>query len=126
MRAFDFLVRAGGRIVDFKSAAKTPDNDMALHTNGVQLDCYSILYREGTGKRETGRELHHLIKTKVPKVVITETGPMLEYQRNRLFRLMENYVEGLEREDFVPAPGFGCMGCEYLGNCKKWDGGRHA
>jgi hypothetical protein len=59
------LVRSGSRIVDFKSAAKTADNDMALHQNGVKLDCYSILYRESTGKREAGRELHHLIKTKV-------------------------------------------------------------
>ena len=104
------LVRAGGRIVDFKSTGKTPDKDMALHQNGLQLDCYSVLYREATGKRESGRELHHLVKTKTPKLVITETGPMLEYQRNRLFRLMENYVEGLDRGDFVPAPGFGCMG----------------
>jgi len=120
------LVRSGGRIVDFKSAAKTPDTEMALHTNSVQLDAYSVLYREATGKREVGRELHHLIKTKVPKLVITEAGPMLEYQQNRLFRLMENYVEGLEREDFVPAPGFGCMGCEFLSECRKWSGGRHA
>src|ERR1022692_3549124 len=37
------LVRAGGRIVDFKSAAKAPDKAMALHQNGVQLDCYSVL-----------------------------------------------------------------------------------
>jgi len=120
------LVRAGGRIVDFKSTGKTPDNDMALHQNGLQLDCYSVLYREATGKREGGRELHHLVKTKTPKLVITEAGPMLEYQRNRLFRLMENYVEGLDRGDFVPAPGFGCMGCEFLNECRKWDGGRHA
>jgi putative RecB family exonuclease len=120
------LVRAGGRIVDFKSAAKAPDKEMALHQNGVQLDCYSVLYREATGQREAGRELHHLIKTKVPKLIVTEAGPMLEYQRHRLFRLMEDYVNGLERGDFVPAPGFGCMGCEYLGNCKKFDGGRHA
>ena len=117
------LVRAGGRIVDFKTTGKTPDNDMALHQNGVQLDSYSILYREATGTREAGRELHHLVKTKTPKIVITEAGPMLEYQQTRLFRLMENYVEGLEREDFVPAPGFGCMGCEFLSNCRKWSGG---
>ena len=120
------LVRAGGRIVDFKSAAKAPDKAMALHQNGVQLDCYSVLYREATGHREAGRELHHLIKTKVPKLIITEAGPMLEYQRNRLFRLMEDYVAGLERGDFIPAPGFGCMGCEFLHECKKFDGGRHA
>lgn len=118
------LVRAGGRIVDFKSTGKTPDNDMALHQNGVQLDCYSVLYRESTNKRETGRELHHLVKTKTPKVVITEAGPMLDYQQNRLFRLMEDYVDGLERGDFVPAPGFGCMGCEFLHDCRRWDGGR--
>ena len=105
---------------------RLPDNDMALHQNGVQLDCYSILYREGTGKREASRELHHLIKTKVPKLVITEAGPMMEYQRNRLFRVMEDYVEGLDRADFIPSPGFGCMGCEFLNECRRWDGGRHA
>ena len=119
------LVRAGGRIVDFKTAAKTPDPEMALHQNGVQLDCYSVLYREATGKREAGRELPHLVKTKVPKLVITPAEPMLEYQRNRLFRLMEDYVDGLDRGDFIPAPGFGCMGCEFLHDCKKFDGGRH-
>ena len=120
------LVRSGGRIVDFKSTGKTPDNDSALHQNGLQLDCYSILYREAAGKREGGRELHHLVKTKVPKVIVTETGPMLEYQRSRLFRLMENYVEGLAREDFVPAVGMQCAGCEYQTNCRAWDGGCHA
>ena len=120
------LVRSGSRIVDFKSAAKAPSKDMALHQNGVQLDCYSILYRESTGKREAGRELHHLVKTKVPKIIVTEAGPMLEYQRNRLFRLMEDYVAGLDRGNFIPSPGFGCMGCEYLSNCRLWKGDRYA
>jgi len=119
------LVRQGGRIVDFKSTGKTPDNDMALHQNGLQLDCYSVLYREATGKREGGRELHHLVKTKTPKIVVTSTGPMLEYQRTRLFRLMGDYVDGLERGDFIPAPGFGCMGCEFIKECRAWDGGCH-
>ena len=120
------LVRSGSRIVDFKTTGKTPDNDSALHQNGVQLDCYSVLYREAAGKREAGRELHHLVKTKVPKLVITLAGPMLEYQRNRLFRLMENYVEGLEREDFVPAIGMQCAGCEFQADCKSWNGERYA
>jgi putative RecB family exonuclease len=119
------LVRAGGRIVDFKTTGKTPEAAMTLHQNGVQLDCYSVLYREATGKREAGRELHHLVKTKNPKLVLIAAGPMLEYQRSRLFRLMANYVEGLEREDFVPAPGFGCMGCEFLKECRNWEGGGH-
>jgi putative RecB family exonuclease len=114
------LVRAGGRIVDFKSTGKTPDHEMSLYQNGVQLDCYSILYRESTGKREAGRELHHLVKTKIPKIIITEAGPMLEYQQKRLFKMMENYVEGLERENFVPSPGMQCAGCEFFNECRKW------
>jgi putative RecB family exonuclease len=114
------LVRAGARIVDFKSTGKTPDNEMALHQNGVQLDGYSVLYRETAGKRESGRELHHLVKTKTPKIVITLAGPMTENQQTRLFRIMDSYVEGLAREDFVPSTGLQCAGCEFINECKKW------
>ena len=39
---------------------------------------------------------------------------MTEVQQVRLFRMMESYVEGLAREDFVPSPGFHCAGCEFL------------
>ena len=70
------LVRSGGRIVDFKTTGKTPDSESALHQNGLQLDGYSVLYREATGKRESGRELHHLVKTKVPKLIITPAAPV--------------------------------------------------
>lgn len=38
------LVRAGGRIVDFKTTGKTPDPDDAAHQNETQLNCYSVLY----------------------------------------------------------------------------------
>lgn len=114
------LVRSGGRIVDFKTAARAIDPESALHQNGLQLDCYSVLYREATGKREGGRELHHLIKTKQPKIVVTEAGPMLEYQQTRLFRLLESYVHGLERGDFVPSVGMQCAGCEFQNECRNW------
>jgi hypothetical protein len=116
------LVRAGGRIVDFKSAAKSPSPELALHQNGLQLDCYSVLYREATGKRESGRELHHLVKTKSPKILIAATGPMADPQQERLFRLMESYVTGLERRDFVPAVGMQCLGCEFRRECGQWPG----
>jgi hypothetical protein len=114
------LVRAGGRIVDFKTAGKTPHAEDAIHQNEVQLSCYSVLYREATGKCESGRELHHLVKTKTPKFVLTYLEPMNEIQRVRLLRVMESYVEGLAREDFVPSPGFHCCGCEYFNECRKW------
>ena len=114
------LVRAGGRIVDFKSTGKTPDPEDAAHQNETQLSCYSVLYREATGHRESGRELHHLVKTKTPKLVITELPPMTDTQQVRLFRMMESYVEGLAREDFVPSPGFHCAGCEFFNECRRW------
>ena len=112
------LVRAGGRIVDFKTTGKTPDPEDAAHQNEVQMSCYSVLYREATGHPEAGRELHHLVKTKTPKLVITDLGPMTDIQQVRLFRMIESYVEGLAREDFVPSPGFHCAGCEFFDECR--------
>jgi putative RecB family exonuclease len=114
------LVRAGGRIVDFKTSGKTPSAEDAIHMNETQLSCYSVLYREAAGKRESARELHHLVKTKIPKLVITRLGPMGDNQRVRLFKMMDSYAEGLAREDFVPAPGFQCAGCEFFNECRRW------
>jgi len=114
------LVRAGGRIVDFKTAGKTPSAEDAIHLNEIQLSCYSVLYREATGKQESGRELHHLVKTKAPKIIITQLGPMNEAQQVRLFRIMDSYQEGVAREDFVPSPGFHCAGCEFFSECRRF------
>ena len=116
------LVRAAGRIVDYKTSGKTPNADDAEHLNEIQLSSYSVLYRESTGKQESGRELHHLVKLKTPKIVITSIPAMTEVQRVKLFRIMESYVEGLARRDFVPSPGFHCSGCEYWNECRKWTG----
>lgn len=114
------LVRAGGRIVDFKTAAKTPNRDMTLHTHEGQLTAYSLLYREATGRNETARELHHLVKTKVPKLIVVEDGPATEEQITRFLRQVESYVRGVEAEDYVPAPGFACAACEYFKECRAW------
>jgi len=72
------LVRTGGRIVDFKTSAQTPDAEKVEHIHETQLSCYAVLYRDATGKRESGVELHHLVKSKKPKVVITALRPMTE------------------------------------------------
>jgi putative RecB family exonuclease len=116
------LVRAGGRIVDFKTTAKTPDAEKVEHIHETQLSCYATLYRDSTGKKESGLELHHLVKLKTPKVVITPLAPMTDTQQARLFRSMESYVEGLTRRDFVPSPGIHCSCCEYFNECRHWNG----
>ena len=113
------LVRAGGRIVDYKTVGQTPNEEKAIHTNEVQLSSYSVLYREATKKQEGGRDLHQLVKTKTPKLIVTQQGPMTEPQQTRLFRQMESYVEGLDREDFVPSPGMQCSMCSYFNECRR-------
>jgi hypothetical protein len=114
------LVRKGGRIVDFKTTGKTPTPEMLLHTTENQTTAYALLYREATERRETGIELHHLVRLKSPKIVVTEAGPATERQITRFFHLTESYVRGLEAEDFVPSPGFACAACEFFQECRAW------
>ena len=114
------LVRPGGRIVDFKTSGKTPDPEQVAHTTEGQTTGYALLYREATGHTESGIEIHTLVKTKAPKLIITATPPATDTQVTRLFRGIESYVKGLEREDFVPSPGLQCASCEYLTECRRW------
>ena len=114
------LIRAGGRIVDFKTVGQTPNEEKAVHTNEVQLTGYALLYRANTGKVEGGRDLHQLVKTKTPKLIVTQQGPMTQPQQTRLFRQMESYVAGLDRQDFVPSPGMQCSMCSFINECKRW------
>ena len=114
------LVRAGGRIVDYKTVGQTPKDEKAIHGNQVQLSMYSVLYRESTGKQEGGRELHHLVKLKEPKLVVTTQEPMTDQEQTRLFKQLESYMAGVEREDYVPSPGLQCMACSYFSQCRKW------
>jgi len=114
------LVRSGGRIVDYKTAAKAPNTEIALHSNAVQLTAYALLYREATDRQETALELHHLIKTKLPKLIITEAGPATDGEVTGFFRLLESYVRSVEDEDYVPAPSFMCASCEFFNECRRW------
>jgi CRISPR/Cas system-associated exonuclease Cas4 (RecB family) len=113
------LVRAGGRIVDFKTCGQTPNPEKAAHQHEVQTSAYAVLYRDCTEKKEQGIELHHLVKLKQPKLVVTPLPPMTSQKETRLFKLMESYVSGLDREDFVPSPGLQCMACEYFNECRR-------
>jgi len=116
------LVRPGGRIVDFKTTAQTPNAERTAHQNGLQLACYGVLYREATGEREGGFELHHLVKLKKPKIVIVPLGQVTPAQEKRLYRAIESYLDGLDRMDFIPSPGMACLSCEYFRECQAWSG----
>jgi hypothetical protein len=114
------LVRAGGTIVDFKTSGQTPNADRVAHQTEIQLTCYSILYREATDQVESGFELHHLVKVKEPKLVVTPLPAVTSNQQTRLFKMMESYMEGLDRQDFVPSPSLQCVSCQYFNECRRW------
>ena len=105
-------------MVDFKVVGKTPEPHKVVHLHEVQLTCYSLLYRDATGRKESGMELHHLVKTKAPKLIVSSLPPATDQQHLRLFRQIEAYQAGLERRDFVPSPGFHCAGCEFWDQCR--------
>ncbi len=117
------LVRPRGVIVDFKTSAATPQPFQVVHRNESQLTAYGLLYQEATGERESGFELHHLVKTKTPKLVVSEIQASTEGQRTKLYRSIESYLSGVEREDFVPSPGLQCAACEFFAECRAWKGG---
>ena len=118
LRGFIDLIRPGGLVVDFKTTATSPNEDQVLHRNETQLTAYGILYRESTGSKESGFELHHLVKTKAPKLVVTRHKPVTEKQKSKLFRSIESYLDGVQREDWVPSPGLQCAACEYFNECR--------
>ena len=113
------LVQAG-KIIDYKTSGQTPNAEKVAHTTEVQTSIYAVLYRDATGRGESGIELHHLVKLKNPKLIITALDPMSDAQQTRLFHLMEAYVDGLERRDFIPSPGLQCASCEFFNECRAW------
>lgn len=107
-------------IIDFKTSSQTPNAERVAHTNEVQISSYAVLYRHNTGQRENGLELHHLVKTKNPKLVITTLPPMSDQQQSRLFTIIEAYVHALDARDFIPSPGLQCVSCEFFNECRQW------
>ena len=57
-------------VIDFKTSSTTPNPERAALVNATQATAYSMLYRENTGRKEAGIELHHLVKLKQPKLVV--------------------------------------------------------
>jgi RecB family exonuclease len=115
------LVRSGGRIVEFKTAGQTPNPDKAEHMHELQCSCYSLMYREATGRPEKAVELHHLVKLKTPKLVITVLPPMTSKQETRLLKVVDSYLAGVQRQDWVPSPSpMSCACCEFFNECRRW------
>lgn len=107
-------------VIDYKTTSSTPNPEKVAHTHEIQTSAYAVLYRHNTGDIESGLQLHHLVKLKNPKIVITHLPPMTSSQQTRLFRQMEAYLKGLDRRDFIPSPGMPCSSCEFFNKCRLW------
>ena len=109
-----------GTVIDFKTSSTTPNADRAALVHAMQATAYSLLYRENTDRQEKGVELHHLIKLKQPRLVVITLPPVGEREQSRLFRVIDAYIEGLARRDFIPSPGLQCVSCEFFHECAAW------
>jgi CRISPR/Cas system-associated exonuclease Cas4 (RecB family) len=115
------LVRSGGRIIEFKTTGQTPNTEKAEHIHELQCSCYSVMYREATGLIESAVELHHLVKLKTPKLVVTTLPAMTSKQETRLLKTVDSYLEGVQRQDWVPSPSpMACACCEFFNQCRRW------
>jgi putative RecB family exonuclease len=105
--------------VNFKSTSTTPHEQLLLHRNERHLGCYALLYRSAPGSREKGFELHHSVKTKTPKLGVTQYRPRTGVQESKLLRSIDSFVHGVERADWVPSPGLQCSSCEDFNECRS-------
>ncbi len=107
-------------VIDFKTSSTTPNPERAALVNATQATAYSLLYRENTGSKEAGIELHHLVKLKQPRLVVVALPPVGEREQSRLLRVIDSYVVSLDRRDFIPSPGLQCASCEFFNECAAW------
>ena len=108
----------GPLICDFKTAARSSEPMEISHE--IQLSCYAWLYRQITGRQEAGLEIRSLIKTKTPKIEFHEYAARTDAHFRRLFSVIGEYLEALDKGRFNYRPGFGCAMCDYKTECQGW------
>jgi hypothetical protein len=99
----------GPLICDFKTAARSSEPMQITHE--IQLSSYAWLYRQIAGRKEAGLEIRSLIKTKVPKVEFHPYAARSDDHFRRLFAVIREYLDSLEKGRFNYRPGFGCSMC---------------
>ena len=103
--------QAGPVIIDFKSSSRSSERLEIVHE--IQLTSYALLFRHVSDRQEAGLEIHSLIKTKTPKIEFHSYPRRSEAHFRRLFSIIQEYLDALERNRFPFRPGFGCAMCEF-------------
>jgi len=111
------LVRAGGMLVEFKTAARSTKADELAHQHRLQLTIYALLYRESTWQEEKGFQVIQLIKTKEPKIEVCNLPPAREKDFEELDATIRAFQQGVANGDFSMSPGQHCSWCDYRAEC---------
>lgn len=111
------LVRAGGLLVEFKTAARSTNADELAHQHRLQLTIYALLYRESTWQMERGFQVIQLVKTKEPKIEVFNFPPASEKDFEELDATIRAFQEGVANSDFSQSPGQHCAWCDYRTEC---------
>jgi hypothetical protein len=111
----------GPLLIDHKTAAR--GGELLEVTHEIQLTSYSWLFRHVHHRPEAGVEVRRLIKTKSPKIEQHRFTPRSGREFARLFAVVRDYLDALDRGRFAIRPGLGCAMCEHRDNrCRVWDG----
>ena len=110
-------------IIEIKTTGRSPVQQEI--DQNLQITLYSWAYRMLYGEAEKIVKVVSLVKTKEPKVIITETQ-RTERDHSWLIATISQVVRAIEMKLFYPnvIGGFGCFNCNYQGKCKE-DGDEH-
>ncbi len=111
----------GPVIRDFKTSSRSAPPFEVTHE--IQLTSYGYLFRRTTGQEEVGLEIHSLIKTKTPKIEGHRYPARTDAHFRRLFGVIREYLDALDRGRFNYRPGWGCGMCDFRDtHCRVWAG----
>jgi putative RecB family exonuclease len=114
-------VAAGPAIVDFKTAAKSPEPCELTHE--IQLSSYAYLLRQASETQQSELQIRNLVKTKQPKILVHRYPARTEAHFARLFTLVRDYLDALDVGRFSYRPGWTCSSCDFCkGHCSRWAG----
>ena len=106
---------------DFKTAANAGTPVSISHE--LQLSSYAYLLRMATGRTESELQIRSLVKTKTPSVVTHRYPPREDRHFRRLFAVIREYLDALDRGQFNFRPGWTCGACDYRESvCAAWGG----
>lgn len=111
------LVEDEGTIVEFKTSAQTLS--AADIDSRIQLTAYSFAYEFLNHKPPQGLKVVNFVKSKKPKMAVTETKRGKKEYQGFLY-LAREVFKGITSGFFVPRTGYWCRDCEYADICPLW------